>query len=97
MVFVPKDTTNQRIEAIREEGAIVEQVNGNYDETCKYAEKKSIKNDWELIQDTAWVNYEEIPAQIMAGYLTLFQELEDTLHLPKQAKIDIVFPSGRCW
>lgn len=91
MVFVPKDTTNQRIEAIRKEGAIVEQVNGNYDETCAYAVKMSIKNGWELIQDTAWVDYEEIPAQIMAGYLTLFQELEDSLHSQKQSKIDIVF------
>ena len=27
----------------------------------------------------------------MAGYLTLFKEIEDSLHLPMQAKIDIVF------
>jgi len=91
VVFVPKDTTKQRMEAIKKEGAKVEQVNGDYDETVVYAEERSKINGWELVQDTAWKNYEEIPAQIMAGYLTLFKEIEDSLHLPLQAKIDIVF------
>ncbi len=91
VVFVPKDTTCQRIEAIEKEGAIVEKVNGNYDETCVYAEKASKKNRWKLVQDTAWENYEEIPAQIMAGYLTLFQEMEDSIHLLPQPKIELVF------
>ncbi|PKH50908.1 diaminopropionate ammonia-lyase [Tenacibaculum sp. Bg11-29] len=91
IVFVPKDTTNERIKAIEKEGAIVEQVNGNYDETCAHAEQIANKNNWELIQDTAWKGYERIPAQIMGGYLTLFQELEDTLHLPQKPKVDIVF------
>ena len=91
VVFVPKDTTKQRMEAIKKEGAKVEQVNGDYDETVVYAEERSKINGWELVQDTAWKNYQEIPAQIMAGYLTLFKEIEDSLHLPLQAKIDIVF------
>jgi len=91
VVFVPKDTTKQPMEAIKKEGTKVEQVNGDYDETVVYAEERSKINGWELVQDTAWKNYEEIPAQIMAGYLTLFKEIEDSLHLPLQAKIDIVF------
>ena len=91
VVFVPKDTTIQRIEAIKNEGAKVERINGDYDETCAYAEKESKLNGWELVQDMAWENYEKIPAQIMAGYLTLFHEMEDSLHLPEHAKIDIVF------
>lgn len=91
VVFVPKDTTNQRIEAIKKEGAKVEQVHGDYDETCVHAEKVSKKYGWELVQDTAWEGYEKIPAQIMAGYLTLFQEMEESLHSSERAKIDIVF------
>jgi diaminopropionate ammonia-lyase len=91
VVFVPNYTTDQRIEAIESEGAKVEKVNGNYDETCAYAEKLCKMNEWELVQDMAWENYEEIPAQIMAGYLTLFQEMEDSLHSLPLPKIDIVF------
>lgn len=91
VVFVPRDTTENRIKAIEKEGAKVVKFDGNYDETCAFAEKVSSKEGWQLVQDTAWENYEEIPAQIMAGYLTHFQELEDTLHDLPKPKIDIVF------
>ena len=91
IVLVPKNTTNQRIKAIEKEGAIVELIDGNYDDTCAHAEKLSLENNWELVQDMAWENYEETPAQIMAGYSTLFQELEETLHVYPKAKIDLVF------
>ena len=91
VVFVPRDTTQNRIIAIEKEGAKVIKIDGNYDETCAHAEKISLKENWQLVQDTAWDNYEHIPAQIMAGYLTHFQELENSLHTLPKAKIDIVF------
>lgn len=91
IVFVPRNTAKQRIEAIENEGAKVIEVNGNYDETCAYAKEMSKKNCWVLVQDTAWKNYEEIPAQIMAGYLTLFQEMEDSIYSIPKSNIDIVF------
>jgi diaminopropionate ammonia-lyase len=91
VVFVPRDTTQNRIIAIEKEGAKVIKIDGNYDETCAYAEQISLKEKWQLVQDTAWDNYEHIPAQIMAGYLTHFQELENSLHTLPKPKIDIVF------
>ncbi len=91
VIFVPKDTTESRIRAIEGEGANVVRVDGNYDETCAFAEKTSIDEGWQLVQDTAWEDYEEIPAQIMAGYLTHFQELETTLHSLPMPNIDVVF------
>ena len=91
IVYVPKDTTTQRITAIEQEGAKVEQIDGNYDEACAYAKKMSDKNGWVLVQDTSSENYEKIPAQIQAGYLTLFQEMEDMLHTALHPKIDIIF------
>ena len=44
-----------------------------------------------LVQDTSWENYEEIPALIMAGYLTHLKEMEDCIHGPQNPNIDIVF------
>lgn len=90
-VFVPVDTTAARIEAIRKEGAIVEKINGNYEATCAYARKMSEENGWTLVQDTATEDYEEIPAHIKAGYLTHFQELENTIHKLPEPGMDIVF------
>ena len=91
VVFVPAFTTESRIKAIENEGAEVIKIDGNYDETCSFAHKTSIKEDWQLVQDAARENYEEIPAQIMAGYLTHFKELEDSLHSLPKPGIDIVF------
>jgi diaminopropionate ammonia-lyase len=91
IVYVPENTSAQRIAAIEQEGAKVEQVEGNYDQTCAYAEKMSKKNGWELVQDTSWDTYEKIPAQICAGYLTLFKEMENSIHTIQKSKIDIVF------
>lgn len=90
-VFVPRDTTLARIKAIENEGAVVEKINGNYEDTCAYARKKALENNWILVQDTAQEDYEEIPAHIMAGYLTHFKELEDSLHTLPAAKVDVVF------
>ena len=104
-VFVPDGTTSSRIEAIRKEGAIVEVVKGNYEETTQHAMQMSEKHGWKLVQDASWENYEEIPAYIKAGYFTQFQELEESLHCLPKAKVDVVFlqsgvgswPSAAAW
>ena len=91
VVYVPKDTTIERIKAISKYGGEVIQLDLNYEETCEYAAKKSDLNNWTLVQDTSWENYEEIPALIMAGYLTHLKEMEDCIHGPQNPNIDIVF------
>lgn len=91
VVFVPRDTVESRIKSIENEGAKVIVIDGNYDRTCEAAAKACEEYGWKLIQDTSSEGYEEIPAQIMAGYLTHFQELEGTLHPVSNSKIDVVF------
>jgi diaminopropionate ammonia-lyase len=91
IVFVPAGTAASRIEAIRAEGAEVIQSEGDYDFACQQAMNRCQQPGWALVQDTAWMGYEEIPAWIMAGYLTMYQELEDTLHAADHAKLDVVF------
>lgn len=91
VIFVPEDTTDRRVEAIENEGARVIRVNGNYDMACHQAENMAKTNKWTLIQDTAWKGYTEIPALIMAGYLTLFKEMEDNLHKSSKPGIDLLF------
>ncbi len=91
VIFVPNDTTEDRIRAISNEGAEVIQTESNYDITCDIAVETSAKNGWQLVQDTALENYIEIPAQIMAGYLTMLKELEDSLNIMPKPKADIVF------
>ncbi len=90
-IFVPRDTSLSRMEAIESEGGIVEKFNGTYEETCEHARIMADGNGWTLVQDTAWEEYDEIPAHIMAGYFTHFKELEQVLHLLPEPQVDIVF------
>ncbi len=91
VIFVPKETSKERIDAISNHGAEVIQLNMNYEDSCKHASKTSAKNNWQLVQDTSWENYEEIPAYIMSGYITHLREMENSLNNFNIPNIDIVF------
>ena len=91
VVYMPKGSAQSRKEAIESYGGKVIVTEFNYEETCDIAAKISLENNWQLVQDTAWDGYEEIPAYIMAGYLTHFIELEITLHTEEEPKVDFVF------
>ena len=91
IVFVPRDTSKNRIKAIQLYDAIVYQLDLNYEETCVYASKKCDENGWQLVQDASWENYEEIPSLIMSGYLTHFKEIEFPNNKNSKSKFDIIF------
>jgi len=91
VIFVPKETSKERIKAIANHGAEVIQLNMNYEDSCKHASKISAKNHWQLVQDTSWENYEEIPAYIMSGYITHLREMENTVNNLDTPNIDVVF------
>ena len=91
VVYVPKDTTKERIDAIAQFGGEVIQLSMNYEEACNHAKNQSALNNWMLVQDTSWDGYEKIPALIMSGYLTHFKEMENSINLFQNPKIDIIF------
>lgn len=74
VIFVPANTVAARIEAIRGEGAEVVVVEGTYDDAVKRAAAEAKAHKWQVISDTAYPGYMEIPAWIMEGYTTLFEE-----------------------
>jgi len=91
IVYVPKDTTLERIKEIEKYNASVYQLDLNYEDTCVYAFEESKKKNWCLVQDASWDNYEEIPALIMSGYLTHFKEIEYFRNNINKSKYDIIF------
>ena len=91
VIYVPKQTTRDRINAIAGHGAEVIQLDLDYEETCRYALEMSNKMNWKLLQDTSWDGYEEIPAYIMSGYLTHLIEMQDSINVVDKPNIDIVF------
>jgi diaminopropionate ammonia-lyase len=80
VIFMPKGTTQNRLERIRAEGATVTIEDKNYDECVRMAASaaEQTKNGV-IVQDTAWDGYEEIPTWIMQGYGTLSLEADEQM------------------
>jgi diaminopropionate ammonia-lyase len=83
-VLVPRGIAPARIEAIAQEQAEVTIVDGDYDEAVRRSARLQ-DDDTLLVSDTAWSGYTEIPAQVIAGYDTIFAELEEQLPEPPAA------------
>lgn len=79
VVYMPKGSASERLEAIRSQGAHAEMTDLNYDETVNLIAEEAKEKGWVVIQDTAWEGYEEIPLWIMQGYSTLVSELRNQL------------------
>lgn len=77
VVYMPKGTTQTRLNNILAEGAEAEIKEYNYDECVRQISKIAEKSDnGVMIQDTAWKGYEKIPSWIMQGYGTMAKEAD---------------------
>ena len=74
VVYMPKGSSSASVERIQKLGAECLVTEVNYDDTVRLASKTAEKNDWILVQDTAWTGYEEIPTWISQGYMTMPDE-----------------------
>ena len=76
-IYVHKETSRPRIEAIEKYGATVTGVDGNYDDAVRKAEEDARANGWHVVSDTSWPGYEEIPTWIMQGYTSILLEVQE--------------------
>ncbi len=67
VIYVHSLTTKDRIRGIERQGGKVVVVDGNYDDAVRQASIDAKANGWEVISDTAWEGYEEVPKWIMQG------------------------------
>jgi diaminopropionate ammonia-lyase len=90
VIFVPGHTAAARIAALQGEGAEVVRVDGSYDDTVRRAAEESARQGWQVISDTAYPGYVEIPGWIMTGYTTLFAEATAQLAAEGRPDPDVV-------
>lgn len=74
VVFMPKGSSDMRLNNIKKEGADASITDLNYDDAVRLASKYADEHNGVLLQDTAWDGYEKIPTWIMQGYVTLIHE-----------------------
>ena len=79
-VFVPDVMSPAAAAAIEGEGADVVRTTTDYDgAVIAAAAFASERSDRELVQDTAWPGYEQVPAWIVEGYDTMLEEVDEQL------------------
>ncbi len=79
VIYVHKDTSMARIKAIEAYGAEVRVVDGNYDDAVHQATVDADANGWQVISDTSWEGYTDIPSWVMQGYTTMLTEAQEQL------------------
>ena len=92
VIFMPRGTVPARIDNIRNEGAEVVVVDGSYDDAVTLCASEAKAHGWQIISDTSWPGYEQIPRWIMAGYVTLFREVASAVN--EADTVDCVIVQG---
>ena len=91
VIYVSRNVPKKFISQLESKGAIVSVMGSTYDESLKAAIDDSIKNNWTLISDSTWENY-DAGLDVMEGYLiSISQALnnmkKDPTHIFLQAGV----------
>ncbi len=76
-IFISEFVSEARADVMKNLGADVIRVKGNYEASLNECIKQSKINGWEIIQDVAWEGYEEVPKLTMAGYSVMIKEISN--------------------
>lgn len=80
VVYMPKGSSQTRLQNILNENAEASIKDLNYDECVRLAAGEAEKTEnGVIVQDTAWEGYEDIPSWIMQGYGTMAMEAYEQL------------------
>ncbi|UCD62918.1 MAG: diaminopropionate ammonia-lyase [Candidatus Zixiibacteriota bacterium] len=95
VVYMPAGSARARVGNIRSEGAVVEVIDGEYDEAVGTMAADAERNGWHIISDMSWPGHTETTGYVMAGYTTMFREIDDVLRSSKLPyPTHIIFQSG---
>ena len=86
-IFISEYVSETRAEAMRDFGADVIRVKGNYEDSLNECIKQSNQNNWQIVQDVAWENYMLVPKLTMAGYSVMMKEISEQINNQKVSHI----------
>ena len=86
-IFISEYVSEARAEAMRDFGADVIRVKGNYEDSLNECIKQSNQNNWQIVQDVAWKNYMLVPKLTMAGYSVMMKEISEQINNQKVSHI----------
>ena len=75
VIYIHSQVSGARETALRELGAKVVRVDGNYEASLAACKHDAKTHGWQVVSDTSWPGYSKIPLQVMAGYSVLAREV----------------------
>ena len=91
-IFISEFVSESRAKVMRNFGADVIRVKGNYENSLNECIMQSNKNNWQIVQDVAWEDYKLVPKLTMAGYSVMMKEISEQI---KNEKIShVVLQAG---
>ena len=78
-IFISEFVSESRAEVMRNFGADVIRVKGNYEDSLNECIKQSNQNNWQIVQDVAWEDYKLVPKLTMAGYSVMMKEISEEI------------------
>jgi diaminopropionate ammonia-lyase len=88
-IYIPAGISQARIDAVASEGAEVIIVDGSYDEAVALVARTDGPHV-AVISDTAWEGYYDIPRDVIAGYDTIFAEVDAQIAALGEVPPDLV-------
>ena len=78
-IYIHAHVSKAREEAMAAFGADVIRVNGNYEASLAACKEDAAAHGWQIVSDTSWPGYLDVPRLIMAGYTVMAREALDQL------------------
>lgn len=74
-IYLHAHVSTSREEAISAFGADVIRVRGNYDDALAACKADADQMGWQIVSDTSWMGYLDVPREVMAGYSVISAEI----------------------
>ena len=74
-IYIHAEVSEGRAAAMRDYGADVVRIDGDYDDSVRLAKTEAEENDWFVVSDTSWPGYSAPPRDVMAGYGVMAREI----------------------
>ncbi|MCP3688442.1 MAG: diaminopropionate ammonia-lyase [Gammaproteobacteria bacterium] len=74
IIYIHRDVSSGRQQAMEDLGAQVIRITGNYDDSVKQADTDASEHGRIIVSDTSYAGYMEIPGDVALGYTVLLAE-----------------------
>jgi diaminopropionate ammonia-lyase len=78
-IYIHAEVSEGRAQAMRDLGADVIRIEGDYDASVALAKSEAETNGWFVVSDTSWPGYSQPPRDVMAGYGVMTEEICEAL------------------